>query len=360
MFLKRKNSSGLGIDIGSKTIKAVEIEKSGKDRQIKLAVRSATPSETVADGSVMDPLRLSSALSDMVERYGWRGRTAVTAIGGRKVVTRHIRVPVMPEKELPAAVKWEAERNLPTANQEMVMDFQSLGEVQSEGNRQLLLLVATVPAEIAHAYGDIFAAAHLKLAAIDLVPLALKRWATSQFGNLPLDPNGFALAEIGSDITHFAFVEAGRLAFARTIPHGGAQAAKFLFAALGQFFPEDGLLKKDLQQNKSGLPFGQLDEAVAALGETRLDFLLQNHLSVLARELRRSFDYYLTQAPGSQTSSVFLTGSLSHLPGLKSFLARELDRHVEVGAVFSQRPDAEALAPGFCLAAGLALREVFS
>ncbi|MBS3976998.1 MAG: type IV pilus assembly protein PilM [Syntrophomonadaceae bacterium] len=360
MFFKRKNTAGLGIDIGSQTIKAVEFENSGRGRQIKLAVRSATPAGTLVDGVIADASRLAAAIADLVERYGWQGRAAITAIGGRRVVTRHLRMPVMPEKELPAAVKWEAERHLPHANQEMVMDYQCLGEVQAEGNKQLLVLVATVPVEIARAYYDLFSAAHLKLVAIDLVPLALMRWATSQLGNIAFNAKSFAMAEIGAEVTYLAAVESGRLAFARTIPAGGAQAAKFLSAALKQSFPESRLWQDDLQRMKNSLPqsFLPLDEAAAALGETSLDFLLQNNLADLTRELRRSLDYYRAQAPNSPINSVLLTGGMALLPGLQPFLARELDRQVEIGVIHGQETDAVTLDPGFCLATGLALREV--
>jgi type IV pilus assembly protein PilM len=273
-------------------------------------------------------------------------------------VIRHLRLPVMPEKELPAAVKWEAERHLPSANQEMVMDFQSLGEVQTDGLKQLLVLVATVPAELARAYYDLFAAAHLKLAVIDLVPLALKRWATSPFRDTALNANSFVLAEIGAEVTHLAAVEAGRLAFARIIPAGGAQAAKFLSAALKQAFPESQIWQENLLQKKSGLSHSLLDEAAATMGETEFDFLLQHHLADLAKELRRSLDYYRIQSPGSQANTVFLTGGMALLPGLKLFLERELGRRMEIALVHSPVAGEDTLDPGFCLATGLALREV--
>ncbi|MFZ5688136.1 MAG: type IV pilus assembly protein PilM [Bacillota bacterium] len=360
MFFKRKNSSGLGIDIGSKTIKAIEIENTGMGCQVKTAVRGATPQGTVADGIIVDASRLASALSDLVEGYGWRGRSVVSAIGGRKVVTRHIRVPVMPEKELLSAVKWEAEKYLPAANQEMVMDFKCLGEINAGGNKQLLIIVATLPLDIAHAYYDLFASAQLKLVAIDIVPLALMRWATSPLGNAPSDTNSFALAELGAETTHLVIAERGQIAFARTIPLGGAQVAKLLSTALEQSFPE--VLKEDQKQKKTGLPndYLQLGEAAASLGETRVDVFLQSSLAELVRELRRSLDFYRTQAPNSQMDKILLTGGLSLLPGIKPFLHRELDRIVEIGVIHSQTAGAHTLTldAGFSLATGLALREV--
>ncbi|KKM10857.1 hypothetical protein SY88_11430 [Clostridiales bacterium PH28_bin88] len=359
-----KRQTGIGIDLGTEAIKLVELRKQGAGYQVLSALRMATPQGAVTDGTIANPAALAARLGEMVASGNYRRRPVVTTIGGRKVISRHIRVPVMPEKELDSAVKWEAERYLPFGNQELVMDYLNLGEVEAEGKKQLSILVAAVPAEVARAYYNAFLAAQLELVVIDIVPAALVRWAGSM-GNLMPANGSYALVDLGAEMGNLVISSNRQVAFARTIPMGGNLLTEAVARALGinlheaqRVKEEEARLFEDSVNARHNREQEGLDETAAAM--SRVDSALKDALSDLVREIRRSMDFYRTQSPNSPVGRVVLTGGTSLLPGLDRYLAQELDLPVEVGntVVMGNAHYPGLLDAGYALAAGLALRGV--
>lgn len=354
--LRRRYEPGIGVDLGTAAIKMVEIEKKGAGHRIRTAVRTATPEGALADGAIVKAGELAGVLGEMVARHGWHKRAVVTAIGGRKVITRHIRLPVMPEKELASAVKWEAEKYLPFGNQDLVMDYQSLGEMESEGKKQLLILVAAVPAELARAYYDLMSTVQLELVAIDIIPTALARWAVSPAGMGLPRTSRFAVVDLGEEVSNFVISVGEQVVFSRVIPFGGSQITQVVAQIFNKNLEEARHFKEEnvkLLENEI-----QMDETAVSAEETQVDFAIRSSFGDLVRELRRSLDFYRTQSPGAQVAKLLLTGGTSLLPGLDRFLAQELGLQVEVGIVQAEGVGEHQviLDAGFALATGLALR----
>ncbi|HEX9247620.1 MAG TPA: type IV pilus assembly protein PilM, partial [bacterium] len=135
--------SSIGLDLGSHTLKAVEVVPAGGNRRkvARLGV-TPTPQGAIADGAAASADVLGMAIRSLLTTAGIKGNRVVTALGGEAVIVRELKLPDMPEAELEQAVAYEAERYLPYGVKEVSRDFQVLGKAAEEGQVEILLVAA--------------------------------------------------------------------------------------------------------------------------------------------------------------------------------------------------------------------------
>lgn len=311
----RKTRDSLAVDVGTSYIKIAGIKIISRVPVITTLHKLSTPAAVFSNG--LDVKALAGVLKKAVKECGWENKKVVSAVWADKVITRHIKVPAMPAKELQKAVRWEAEKFIPVPLKNLIIEFLPLGDIKEAGNNsagyQHLLLVA-VYSDVVYKYHNAFEQAGLQLEALDLQALALWCLFCRDAGlinnRVPASSNTLAVADIGASTTHIVFIKNGLFKYTRTFPAGG---------------------------------------------EVLQDNLLSSGVENLATELRLSLDYYRTQEKASFVEKLFLTGGKSKAEGLPGLLSRELDLPVETLALNSGNRNVD---PDFALATGLALRKV--
>jgi len=112
----------LGLDIGTTTIKAAELQLSGGE--VCLVGRPAvlpTPEGTVRGGVVVDAPEVANALQELKTVYGMQTSKVIASVGGdSSVVVRITEVPKMSGKELEEAIQWELDEQTPFPVEEVI------------------------------------------------------------------------------------------------------------------------------------------------------------------------------------------------------------------------------------------------
>ena len=137
--------SVLGLDIGSSSIKLVQM-KEAKGRYVlqKFGMKSLYP-EVIVDGTVMDASRVITAIRELVDEQEVKLRHVATSISGHSVIIKKITLPPMSKEELPAQVVLAAEQYIPFDINEVNLDFHVLNPLEQGDDGQLqisLILVA--------------------------------------------------------------------------------------------------------------------------------------------------------------------------------------------------------------------------
>ena len=74
----------LGLDIGSQTIKAVELKLAGDViRLLGHPVVLPTPEHAVSGGRIVDSAAVSEVLADLLSRNGFATKKVILSVGGR-------------------------------------------------------------------------------------------------------------------------------------------------------------------------------------------------------------------------------------------------------------------------------------
>ncbi|MEW6447049.1 MAG: type IV pilus assembly protein PilM [Bacillota bacterium] len=346
-----------GVDIGTREIRIVKVA------DVKVA--DAVP-EVVAVGKFPTPPgvfndriqteKLAVALKQAVHNAGVEIENAVTAIGGDKVIIRHMRLPVMPEKEIESAVKWEAERHIPIALEELVLRPVNLGEVAADGFKQLHILLIAAPLKTVHEYYHLFQQAGLRLVAIDLQAFALWRAFSGSY-KMPL-AGTVAILNIGGAFTQLTILRDGRIDVVRTIAGGGDTVTE----AVAKTYNVDFAVAQRMKEEEGEiLPVAGEVAATVEPAKVQMDFAIRAGMGELLREIRRNLTWYQSQNRESPVERIILSGGGAKLRGITSFLSDELGMHVDIGlpgVTVHSAKSSEGYDPSLAIAIGLALREV--
>ncbi|MFI5010303.1 MAG: type IV pilus assembly protein PilM [Solirubrobacterales bacterium] len=144
MSLRRSRGGAdlVGLDIQPGYVAAVQAHVNGSI-VLRHAAGAPLAPDTIREGEVLDEGLLSETLRE-VFRDDRLGRRVRVGVANQRTVLRVLELPpVTDRKELAAAVRFQAEDQIPMPLSNAVLDFQSLGEVDTpNGLRQRVIVVA--------------------------------------------------------------------------------------------------------------------------------------------------------------------------------------------------------------------------
>src|SRR3990167_3156469 len=121
----------IGLDIGSKTIKVVELERSGKINKLVTVGVSAAPPKGLLSELPLDHMALAEAIKKTCLDARVTTRRVNIALPESMAFTRVIEMPMLSDKELASAIRWEAEQYIPLPLSEAILDYQIMGKDMS-------------------------------------------------------------------------------------------------------------------------------------------------------------------------------------------------------------------------------------
>ncbi len=132
----------VGLEIEPSHIAAAEATVNGRVRVERAAVAPLAPG-LVRDGEVTDVEALSASLKHFFTENKLPKRVRL-GVANQRIVVRTIELPPLdPGTDLDAAVRFQAQENIPMPLDQAVLDYQTLGRVESDqGERLRVVLVA--------------------------------------------------------------------------------------------------------------------------------------------------------------------------------------------------------------------------
>ncbi len=140
-----KKRNFVGIDIGHKQIKMVEVERSGQSWKIVRQVAIPTPSDSIKDGIVVDSDVVGIAIKSAIREYKIAAGTAVIGVSGASVIVRTIKMAKMTPQMLRKSIKYEAGHYVPSSIEDSYIEFEIIGDAE---DGQMEVLIVAVPREL--------------------------------------------------------------------------------------------------------------------------------------------------------------------------------------------------------------------
>jgi len=206
-FLPKKS---LGIDIGTSSIKMVELGSWGERRklenygEIASEVLYEKPFRTFEKSTLLLSSRdISRAISAVIEEAKIKTRKATLSIPDFSSFFTTFELPPMTREELPQAVTYEARRHIPLPLGEVTIDWEVVeGRVSDEKKEKLKILLVAVPNEVINQYREIANFANLELFALEAEVFGLLR------SLIPKDEKRvIALVDIGAQSTTCSIID---------------------------------------------------------------------------------------------------------------------------------------------------------
>lgn len=350
MFKRKSNKNLVGLDIGSSSVKAVELQgKPGSLMLASLAHEGLQP-DTVVDGQIMELNSVSQVIAGIFQAHQLKSVRVAAGVSGSSVIIKNIIVPPMTEDELEESIDWHAEEHIPFDIADVSLDYQIVDSTPDA----LHVLMAACKRDFVANIKQAIQLAGKQPAVIDVDAFALQNCYEVNYE--PQANQTVALLNIGASTMNINIVQGVRSVFTRDVSFGGNQYTALLQKELGLTFEQ-------AEQVKRG---GELP-----LESERRDLaeVLESVSDILALEIQKTFDFHrATSAEGEgAVQKIFLSGGGSKLPGLADFLLRRFEVPVEYFDPFrkikidARRFDPEYLkevVPEMAVAVGLALRGV--
>src|SRR3989337_1984183 len=164
----------LGLDIGSKTIKMVELAKEGKVFRLKAS--GITSHKGLTPELLKNELEFKS-LADTIKKLHKETKISThdvaIALPEVQVFTRTIKFPLLTDAEIASAVKWEAEQYIPIPVSEAIMQHTVLQRNENSSPPEVLVLLVAAPKVVVEKYTKVVQAAGLVTTAVETELIAL-------------------------------------------------------------------------------------------------------------------------------------------------------------------------------------------
>ena len=343
--MAKRTKTLVGLDIDATGIVAASVVVNGRVRVERVAFAPLEPG-IIRDGEVADVDGLAEALRTLYRENKGLDKRVRVGLANQKIVVRVVDLPYLEDaKELEAAVRFQAQDQLPMPLEHAVLDHQPLAVVNdATGRRQRVLLVAA-RREMVERVLAALRSAGLKPEGVDLSAFATVR-ALHRAG--PDDELVLYLA-IGG-LTNLAVARGTECTFARASGSG--------VEALAIELAERAALT--LEHAYGWLAHvGVQDPVEDVTGDRQIvehaRQILLDGVRRIASEVRSSLDFHRMQEDAGTVSRAVMTGPASAIPGFDVALASELGIPVEQGLVDGAPAGVDA--GRVTVAAGLALLE---
>jgi type IV pilus assembly protein PilM len=337
----------VGLDIGSSYIKAVQLNETRSGFELELFDMLALPPELIVESSIIDAIRVTESLKELVRQAKIKAKDAVISVSGHSsVIIKRISLPEMSEEELSESIKFEAEQYVPFDIEDVNLDFQILGPKEEAGQMDVILVA--VKKDVINEYVSVVKEAGLNAVIVDVDAFALE----NMYGmNYEIEAGrNVALVNIGASTMNMNILKGGVSVFTRD-------------SSIGSNMHTDALQKEfnvsyeDAERLKKGEPVEKVkpSDAYALIIESSNDIF---------GEVSRSLEYFRSSTIHAEVNEVILSGGCALIRDFIRLLSQKIGIEVRAADPFRnilipKKVDSSSLdevAPIAAVAVGLATR----
>lgn len=310
IFANKKIQNSLGIDIGTKVIRAVEI--SGSKGKLTLENYGEVNLDVACkqffrsfDRKNLNPAvnNIAVAIAAIIAETGINTKKVVFSLPDFATFFTTFELPPMSKKEIANAIGFEARKYIPLPLSELVLDWQLMNKESLKENNKVLVMA--VPKVIVEQYKTIAEQAGLELTALEAEAMALKRAVIKEN-----DPPT-CLLEVGFQSTNINIVDEGFMKMSFSFDMAGKDLTYSLSQTLNIPAGEAEVMKKT--------------EGLTDSGETKISHILIPILSIISEKAKtviRDFE----NKEGKKVEKVILAGGTSMMPGIQEYFDKSLNQ----------------------------------
>jgi type IV pilus assembly protein PilM len=337
----------VGLDIGSSYIKAVQLKETRSGYELELFDLLPISPELIVEGSIIDAIRVTESLRELVRKAKIKAKDAVIAISGHSsVIIKRISLPEMSEEELSESIKFEAEQYVPFDIEDVNLDFQILGPKEEPGQMDVILVA--VKKEVINDYVSVVKEAGLNTGIVDVDAFALE----NMYGiNYEIEAGqNVALVNIGASTINMNILKGGVSVFTRDSSVGSNIQTDALQKEFSISYEEAERLKRS--------------EPVEKVRPDDAHSLIMSASSDIFSEVARSLDYFRSSTLQAEVKEVILSGGCALVKGFPDKLSEKIGIPAKVAEPFRnitipkkfELSYIEETAPIAAIAVGLATR----
>lgn len=305
-------SDFFGLDIGSDTIRVVQLHGSGVGKGLSKYGYVAVDEKLVNSDAKADQLKLVAIIKELVSQAGISTKNVAVGLPSNKVFTTVVEMDRLSPVELGKTIKFQAEALIPTPPAESKIDWALIGDSPKDPSKVEVLL-SSVPNSFVENRLDLLESIGLDVIAFEPESLALARALTAPDSKLPT-----MVVDLGRKSTDIIIIMGGTPRLTRSIPTG---ADAIVRAAIQNLNIDEKQAKEFVYK------FG--------LGKDKLEGQIYNAISstvdLLMSDIDKSIKFFVTRYVNTKLDRIIVTGSASTIAEFPLYLANKFGINVEIG-----------------------------
>lgn len=296
----------LGIDVGTNSIKLLQLEKSNNDLYLsnyaELKSSSISGVFETRENLLNTPNSILTKLFlEVLNKAPFKAKRASISIPVYSTFSLIIEVPALEKKELEEAIKYEAQKHIPIMLSEMIIDWKMVDDFFEKESklRKFKIFIMAVPKDIVEKYKEVTSSIGLDVDSLEVEIFSLRR-ATY----LP-NKEKLILMDIGGLNTNITFFEGYIIKKTVNLPFAGADFTRLLQSSL-----------KISQDEADKLKIAQ------GLNNPKVKNLFYPLLNNINMKIEEMFSL------DSSVEKIFLSGGSSFMPGLIDFYKEKLKNKI--------------------------------
>jgi len=339
----------VGLDIGSRTIKAAEVVETKKGRVLKNFNTINIEPGIIEEGAIKDPEAVSAAIRELFKNSKLKEQNVAISVGGYSVIVKKINVKTMTEDELHDTIHFEAEQYIPFDISDVNLDFQIIGESEQNPNQMSVILVAAKK-EMVSEYVSLIQMAGLNACIIDVDAFALQNIFEVNYAQ---EEENVALIDIGASKTSLNLLKGNSSVFMRDVSLGCGQINEKISSFADCSLEEADEIKLSRQSEKVSVE--------------DLKGIVSTVVTDWCSEIKRALDFFYSSYPEDQIKRIILSGGGANIIEFRKLLAEETATPVEIINPFENisvdnksLDDSylEQIAPQAAICMGIAIRKM--
>lgn len=357
-MFKKENRSALGIDIGSSSIKVVQLQKKGDKAVLETYGELALGpygGVSIGQSTNLTTEKIVSAVNDLINEKEVKITTKVCglAIPFKASLLSIIQMPDIPEKELAGMVPIEARKYIPVPMGDVTIDWsiipkrdveEAVPEVKgAEKPKTIDVLLVAIHNNIINQYKEV----------VSKTGLDAKFFEIEVFSSMRAVLEGVQgpvmIFDMGASTTKLYIVDRGLVHHSHTINKGSQEITQNIARILNVSTEEAEVIKRSVGMGKT-VDGVDLSETVSVISD-----------QIFSEANRFLFDFQRKR--NQNIKSVYLTGGGSALKGFRDLASKNFKVEVISGDPFEKvetpaflQEILKTTGPEFAVAVGAALR----
>lgn len=341
----------LGIDIGTGSVRMLELSQHGSTIQIDCHAVETLPDGAVVAKDIQDVAAVAETIERLVKRARPSCHFAAVAVPASAVITKTIQVPAnLSEDEVEAQLEFDAEKYIPYPIDEVSLDFQLIGP-NADDDEQMDVLLVAARTEYVDSRIEAVEMGGLKPKVVDTEVYAIERGYTlldTDFATEPAEQDEVvAVFDIGTTVTTLIVLQGGEAIYSREQNFGGRALIEDIQQVYGLNYQEATMARRE----------GSLPEDYEAT-------LLQPFREACVQQINRGLQLFYSSSEQHAINRVMLAGGCAHIDNLLAMVKEELEvdagmvdlsSGLDVGAAVKQKPTKEDFS-SLLICSGLAMR----
>jgi len=309
----------IGVDLGSASLKMVQMRQDEGGLQLVAAGSVEVPRECRDD-----PVRRmgchARAIRALLKTNVFKSRQCVISIPAESALVNHIRIPKMPQADVPGAVQAELSGKLPFPADDAIVRYVIAGDVYADGEaKQEVIVVATAKSTV-EACLAMSRRAKLDVVGVNVEPCAIVECFARLFQKGQDNGRTTMYVDIGEMSTQVVLARGTKIAFARNLSVGGRWFNQVVAEGLHVLADHASRIRRDIAAGQ---------DCQADVNQVYL--LLDAPVADLTDKLTQCMRYHDSVFPNQGVERLVLLGGQAYDKRLCQAIAQRLNLAAHIG-----------------------------